>query len=182
MNCPDSIKEEDKNSATEESQRSLSGRVTVEKMDNNNSNNINHSWCSEEPRSLNSSIQSTCTLLDGDDPSFSEAQLRVEEPDMWPSDHSHLTLELASFDLGDTENPTPGSPTSTPSPIESSKPFPTDRMDKESISSTNQLFRDDLSLTVNLESKEVRHDFRAITTRGLMYKSKKDNVLVTDAT
>ncbi|XP_040213180.1 neurobeachin-like protein 1 isoform X2 [Rana temporaria] len=154
VNCPDSIKEEDKNSATEESQRSYSGRVTVDKMDNNNSNNINHSWCSEEPRSLNSSIQSTCTLLDGDDPSFSEAQLRVEEPDMWPSDHSHLTLELASFDLGDTENPTPGSPTSTPSPIESSKSFPTDRMDKESISSTNQLFRDDLSLTVNLESKE----------------------------
>ncbi|KAM9305247.1 neurobeachin-like protein 1 [Gastrophryne carolinensis] len=149
VNCAETIND-DKNKS-EESQRSSSGRLIVDKTDNAISENSNHSWYPEESRSLNSSIQSTCTLLDYDDPSFSEAQLKMEDPDVWPSNHSLLTLEL-SFD--NNENHTSGSLTSTPSPIESTKSFTIDRTEKESNNSNNLLFRDDLSLTVSLESKE----------------------------
>ncbi|XP_068101120.1 neurobeachin-like protein 1 isoform X2 [Hyperolius riggenbachi] len=154
VNCVENTEEEDKNSKPKESQKNSLGRVNVDITDNIISDNTNQNWCSEESRSLNSNIQSTCMLLDDDDACFNEDQLKVDDPDVWPSDHSHLTLELATFDLGDNGNHTPGSLTSTPSPIESSKSFTTDRMDKESTSSNNMLFRDDLSLSVNLESKE----------------------------
>ncbi|CAJ0924516.1 unnamed protein product [Ranitomeya imitator] len=152
MNCQHIIKEEDKNSRVEESQRSHLENVALDKS-NISDNGTYNSWCPEEARSLNTSIQSTSTLLDESGPSFSEAQLHVEDPEVWPSDHSHLTLELANIELGDGENQTPESSPSTPSPVESSKSFNVDRLEKDS-SSTNILFRDDLSLSVNLESKE----------------------------
>ncbi|XP_075036253.1 neurobeachin-like protein 1 [Mixophyes fleayi] len=155
VNYIESITQEDKSTKNQELQRDYSGRVVLGKPDNVTSNNNTcNSWCSEDTGSLNSSIQSTSTLLDEDDPSFSEAQLKVEDPDVWPNDHSHLTLELAPFDLGDSENLTPGSLTSTPSPLESSKSFNLDRLDKVSANSNNILFGDDLSLSVNLESRE----------------------------
>ncbi|XP_069839468.1 neurobeachin-like protein 1 isoform X4 [Dendropsophus ebraccatus] len=151
-NCQDFVKEENKSAKNEEPQKSPIGKAVLDKPDSSNNVACN-SWCSEETQCLNSSRQSTNTLLDEDDPSFSEAQLQVEDPEVWPSDHSLLTLELANFELGN-ENQTPGSLTSTPSPVESSKSFNMDRLDKESVCSNNILFRDDLSLSVNLESKE----------------------------
>ncbi|KAG9477212.1 hypothetical protein GDO78_002552 [Eleutherodactylus coqui] len=148
--CQDINKEEDKNSRTEESQRNHFGKAFLDKS--NATNGTSSSWCSEETRSLNSSIQSASIIEDC--PSVSEAQLQVEDPEVWPSDHSHLTLELAHFELGDGGNQTPGSISSTPSPVESSKSFNLDRLEKESACSNNILFRDDLSLSVNLDSKE----------------------------
>ncbi|XP_044160987.1 neurobeachin-like protein 1 isoform X2 [Bufo gargarizans] len=153
VNCQDTVKEEDKSARAEESHRSPFGKVAVDKADISNNGTCNN-WCPEEMKSLNSSLQSTSTLLDEDGPSFSEAQLQVEDPEVWPGDPSHLTLELANFELGDAGNQTPGSLTSTPSPVESAKSFNMDRLDKESNCSNNVLFRDDLSLSVNLESRE----------------------------
>ncbi|XP_075685908.1 neurobeachin-like protein 1 isoform X3 [Rhinoderma darwinii] len=153
VNCQDLFKEEDKSTRAEESQRSHSGKVALDKVVASNKDTYS-SWCSEETRSLNASTQSTCTILDEDGPSFSDAQLQAEDLEVWPSDRSHLTLELANFEMGDGGNQTPGSLTSTPSPVESSKSFNMDRLDKESVCSNNILFRDNLSLSVNIESKE----------------------------
>ncbi|XP_040297690.1 neurobeachin-like protein 1 isoform X2 [Bufo bufo] len=153
VNCQDTVKEEDKSARAEESHRSHFRKVAMDKADISNNGTCNN-WCPEEVKSLNSSLQSTSTLLDEDGPSFSEAQLQVEDPEVWPGDPSYLTLELANFELGDAGNQTPGSLTSTPSPVESAKSFNMDRLDKESNCSNNVLFRDDLSLSVNLESRE----------------------------
>ncbi|XP_063788663.1 neurobeachin-like protein 1 isoform X2 [Pseudophryne corroboree] len=144
-NCTENVTPEDRSTRNPEPQRECPGRALVDKADNI----ICNSCRPEDIRSLNSGTQSASTLLDEDDAAFSEAQLKVEDPDVWPGDHSHLTLELSPFELGDGENLTSGSLTSTPSPVESSKSFY-----MEKVSDGNTLFRDDISLSVNLESKE----------------------------
>ncbi|XP_053554652.1 neurobeachin-like protein 1 isoform X2 [Bombina bombina] len=151
----ENVKEEDKSSINEEQRRNLSEWPADGKPDLIAADNASTSWCAEESTSLNSSIQSTCTLLDEDEGSFSLAQLRVEDPDeVCPRDHSHLTLDLAPFELGDNGNHTSGSPNSTPSPVEVSKSFAMNQSDKESISSNDLVFRDDLSLSISLENRE----------------------------
>ncbi|KAM4698293.1 neurobeachin-like protein 1 [Rhinophrynus dorsalis] len=156
INSTDSIKEDHKRAIPEESQKNGLECAVVDKTDCCGSeNNMYNNCCSEPSKSLNSSLQSTCTLLDDEETSFSETKLRMEDQvEEWPSDPSHLTLDLTPFDFGDSENQTPGSLTSTPSPVEVSKSFGINQPDKESNNSNDVLFSDDLSLSVNLESKE----------------------------
>ncbi|XP_053326637.1 neurobeachin-like protein 1 isoform X2 [Spea bombifrons] len=149
----DNTKEEEMKTFKEDLPKIYPERVPVDYSLSSNDNTCN-SW-SVESRSLNSSIQSACTLLDDENVSFSEAQLKVEDhDDLWPGDHSRLTLELTHFDLEENENQTPGSLTSTPSPVEVSKSFSVNQSDKESNNSSDLLFRDNISLSVNLESTE----------------------------
>ncbi|KAM8934102.1 neurobeachin-like protein 1 [Pelodytes ibericus] len=153
--CANNLREEDKRSLNEDLQRMCSGIMAVDREESFTcSNNTGNSW-SVDSKSLDSSIQSSCTLMDDEEASFSEAKLRLEDQDdLWPGDHSHLTLELTPFDLGENENQTPGSLASTPSPVEVSKSFSMNQSDKESNNSNDLLFRDNISLSVNLESRE----------------------------
>ncbi|XP_063285902.1 neurobeachin-like protein 1 isoform X1 [Pelobates fuscus] len=154
-NCANNLKEDCKTTLTEDLQMIYPGKVTVYTEDNFTSNNNQCNSWPMETKSLDSSMQSTCTLLDDEEASFSEAQLRVDDQEeLWPGDHSHLTLELAQFDLGDNENQNPGSLSSTPSPVEVSKSFIINQSDKESNGSSDLPFRDNISLSVNLESRE----------------------------
>uniref|UniRef100_A0A8C5N2A9 Neurobeachin like 1 n=1 Tax=Leptobrachium leishanense TaxID=445787 RepID=A0A8C5N2A9_9ANUR len=150
-----SFKEDEKNALSEDLQKASCGRVVAELEDNFTSNKSPCNNWSTETKSLDSSMLSTCTLLDEEDPSFSEVQLRVDDQEeLWPGDHSHLTLELTPFDLGENENQIPGSSSSTPSPVEVSKSFSLNQTDKESNNSNDLPFRDNISLSVNLDSQE----------------------------
>ncbi|OCT63836.1 neurobeachin-like protein 1 isoform X1 [Xenopus laevis] len=150
----DNIKEDEQNAVPEETQKHSSERIVIDQVDGCTLNN-NHcnSYFHEDSKSLNSSIQSSCALLDDEESIFSEAQVE-DQVNEWPGDHSHLRLDLTPFDGEFSENQIPGSLSSTPSPEESSKPFGMNQSDKETNSLNDVLFRDDLSLSVNLESRE----------------------------
>ncbi|KAM4626241.1 neurobeachin-like protein 1 [Discoglossus pictus] len=145
-----------KEDKSEEQKKNIPDREFRDRLDSfTSADNSCSNWCLEENKSLNSSIQSSCTLLDEEDTSFSMAQLKVEDQEEeWTIDHSHLTLDLIPFEMGDIENQTSGSLTSTPSPIEVSKSFGINQTDKELNNGNDHLFRDNVSLSVNLESKE----------------------------
>ncbi|XP_075464697.1 neurobeachin-like protein 1 isoform X2 [Ascaphus truei] len=173
-NHGDCRKEEYKNTISETPEKTSPEWGDGDKADSfASTNNSCENWCSGESKSLNSSIQSTCTLLDEEEEaSFSETQLKVEDQEeLWPIDHSHLTLELAPFDLvGDSGNQTPASLTSTPSPLETSKSFSMNQSDKEFSNSNDGLFSDDLSLSVNLESREdCEEELLQLLTEILLY-------------
>uniref|UniRef100_A0A4W3HRR0 Neurobeachin-like protein 2 n=1 Tax=Callorhinchus milii TaxID=7868 RepID=A0A4W3HRR0_CALMI len=65
--------------------------------------------------------------------SLEGAQAQTE---IWPPKMRDLILDLSStvsYEMGDSESQTPGSTTSTPSPLEMAKPFPGHHFDRESI-------------------------------------------------
>ncbi|KAG8432712.1 hypothetical protein GDO86_017090 [Hymenochirus boettgeri] len=142
----DSVKEDEPSSLHEETSKNSAEKTFSDIKCN--------TYVSDESKSIDSSVQSSCNLLDEEETMFSEENFKAEDQENdWPCDHSHLTLELTPFDIGLNENQIPGSLASTPSPIET-KSFGMNQSDKESNSSNDVLFGDDLSLCVNLDSKE----------------------------
>lgn len=73
-----------------------------------------------------------------------------------------LTLDLShiqAYECGESGSQTPGSMPSTPSPLETSKPFPGSTSDRETTSSLTEdsfLFSDNISLGESFNNAEVR--------------------------
>uniref|UniRef100_A0A4W3HXN9 Neurobeachin-like protein 2 n=1 Tax=Callorhinchus milii TaxID=7868 RepID=A0A4W3HXN9_CALMI len=78
--------------------------------------------------------------------SLEGAQAQTE---IWPPKMRDLILDLSStvsYEMGDSESQTPGSTTSTPSPLEMAKPFPGHHFDRESSTSDESSYLDDASI------------------------------------
>ena len=91
-----------------------------------------------------------------EDSSMGELSFKSEnQEEFWHNNLSPLSLDLSGIDsceLSDGGSQMPDSLPSTPSPVESMKPFPV-QPDKESSITNDVGFSDDFSL---LENKEVR--------------------------
>lgn len=81
----------------------------------------------------------------------------------WAAKAGGLTLDLTHVHLyehGDSGSQTPASMPSTPSPLETAKPFPGPPAEREASSSLTEdsfLFSDDLSLGESFSGTEVEH-------------------------
>ncbi|KAL1771089.1 neurobeachin 1 isoform X1 [Sigmodon hispidus] len=107
-------------------------------------------WSLEDSHSLNSN-----TPLFQEDSSEGELSFKSEnQEELWHSNTSHLSLDLSGIDsceLSESGSQVPdSSPTSTPSPVESTKSFSV-RSDKERSITNEMDFSDDFSF---LESQE----------------------------
>uniref|UniRef100_A0A4W3HUZ0 Neurobeachin-like protein 2 n=1 Tax=Callorhinchus milii TaxID=7868 RepID=A0A4W3HUZ0_CALMI len=87
--------------------------------------------------------------------SLEGAQAQTE---IWPPKMRDLILDLSStvsYEMGDSESQTPGSTTSTPSPLEMAKPFPGHHFDRESSTS-------DESITLYFHSQKCEEELSRI--------------------
>lgn len=101
------------------------------------------------------------SLLDTPSSSAStEPQLHVKPWVVGKSGGLMLDLShLQAYEGGDSGSQTPGSMHSTPSPLETSKPFPGSSGDRDASSSLNEdsfLFSDNISLGESFNNAEVR--------------------------
>lgn len=149
------MKDNDKNVSTEDVKRNFDEKADEEKTSSFASGNVSSDqWSLEDRQSLDSN-----TPFFQEDSSVGELSFKSEDQEeFWPSIPSHLSLDLSgieSCELSDSGSQMPDSLPSTPSPMESVKPFSV-QSDRDSNITHDTGFNDDYSL---LESQEVNSLF-----------------------
>uniref|UniRef100_H3B2H2 Neurobeachin-like protein 2 n=1 Tax=Latimeria chalumnae TaxID=7897 RepID=H3B2H2_LATCH len=93
-----------------------------------------------------------------DEDAGAETSVSTEiQSESWTIKSLDLSLDLpsgVSYELGGSESQTPCSMSSTPSPVETAKSFPSNQPDRESISTEEACFNNDLLLYENFGSRE----------------------------
>lgn len=109
-----------------------------------------------------------------DTPSSSTSAEPQPHVKSWPAGKSGgLTLDLShlqTYEGRDSGSQTPGSAPSTPSPLDTSKPFPAHAADRDTSSSLNEdsfLFSDTISLGESFNNPEVRWCHRSASASVL---------------
>lgn len=159
------MKNNDKNISAEYIKRSFDEKTDDEKINSFASANLSSDqWSLEDRHSLDSN-----TPLFQEDSSVGELSFKSgNQEECWHNNPSHLSLDLSGIDsceLSDSGSQMPDSLPSTPSPIESTKPFSM-QPDKESSVTNDFGFSDDVSL---LESQEVKYLFVQISPKTLYF-------------
>lgn len=124
-NRADSSREEEKKPPAEDLQRHHADKMEGDKAGNFSSvNGLFDRWSLEDNKSLD--VPAHFSAMPLEDASTGEMSFRSEDQEeLWHSNPSHLSLDLSSVDsyeLADVNQMTDSLP-STPSPIESTKPF-----------------------------------------------------------
>ncbi|XP_019491163.1 PREDICTED: neurobeachin-like protein 1 [Hipposideros armiger] len=159
-------KDNDKNISAEDTKRNFDEKTDDEKINSFASANVSSDqWSLEDRHSLDSN-----TPLFQEDSSVGELSFKSEnQEEFWHNNPSHLSLDLSGIDsceLSDSGTQMPDSLPSTPSPIESTKPFSV-QSDRESSITSDTGFSDDFSL---LESQEkCEEDLLQLLTDILNY-------------
>ena len=146
------MKDNDKNISVEDMKSNFDEKTDEEKIASFASAPVSSDeWSLEDRQSLDSNMP-----LFQEDSSMGELSFKSEnQEEFWHNNPSPLSLDLSGIDScepSDGGSQMPDSLPSTPSPVESMKPFPT-QTDKESSVTNDVGFSDDFSL---LENKEVR--------------------------
>ncbi|XP_060050086.1 neurobeachin-like protein 1 [Erinaceus europaeus] len=143
------VKDNDKDVPNEDIKRNFDEKTDEEKSSFASAHVSSDQWSLEDRQSLDSNIP-----LFQEDSSVGELSFKSEnQEEFWPNNHSHLSLDLSGVDsceISDSGSQIPDSLPSTPSPIESTKPFSVPS-DKESSITSEMDLSDDFFL---LESQE----------------------------
>lgn len=146
------MKDNDKNISVEDMKSNFDEKTDEEKIASFASAPVSSDeWSLEDRQSLDSNMP-----LFQEDSSMGELSFKSEnQEEFWHNNPSPLSLDLSGIDScepSDGGSQMPDSLPSTPSPVESMKPFPV-QADRESSVTNDVGFSDDFSL---LENKEVR--------------------------